>query len=908
MPFAGLVPLDERSARFLFGRDAEVAEAVELVADAASVGPISPGLAVPTPLVVVVGASGSGKSSLVRAGLVPALSDVRHAVVVRPGADPDASFMDARRRLGDHTGPALLVVDQLEELWTRSAGLSGTDALRSLLYPALPDTVIVSTLRADFYAAASRDTVLAAALRKRQLLIEPLAENALARVVTGPAEIAGLEIEPGLTDRIVGDALVHSRSGAVVASLPHLSHCLRRMWETRDRNVFTHDLYEQTGGIGGALASTAEILYRSLPPEDCATARRLLLRLIVVEEGMAPTAGELPVSTVRAAGEQRIVDRLASERLVVVDDKEVRLAHEALVVAWPRLVGWIDEDRAALKTANLVEREAGEWRARSEDPDLLLRGTRLDAAAALVDSSTLLSEPARSFVAAGRQAAEQARARAIRTDRRLRRLLIAASAAAVVALVGCLGLVYTADRLASARDGAQAGGMAAASLDLADRDPAMADQLALAAFDAADSVETRSAILEAGAHPRTVNLEGPTGVRFIGAAVDASLMVVGGSGRELDLFDTRPVVPRLVATLPAPLGGNPKGEVYATCLSADGRWLAAGGTAGILRVWDLSDPARPVMVADGIELGGTIYDLAMDPKRGVLYTAAAVSGDGAPAAVRTWRLGARLTEEAPLDAAGPVSALSVLDGGRVAVGDAAGLVSVWDPQHPEAALAQRVVGGRQVTGIAQQGGDLIVSSRAAKGFRLAWDQSADTLGEPEEVGSFTNWVNDVATSPQARLAALGSSDKSVVVLDGEGVVRERIPVGDNVTSLAFIAPRRLAIGSVDGRTIVRDLPPYAGNGTFGSVYGTGWARDRPLVALGAVAATGMHDVSLWDVHDPARPVEVGRLRKGSAEGRSNGAVDVTPDGRLVVDSTDAGWIDGWDVSHPDRPVEQFAVP
>ncbi|MBT9256793.1 helix-turn-helix domain-containing protein [Phycicoccus sp. MAQZ13P-2] len=900
-PFPGLMPFEADAAPFFFGREQEVTDLVARVDDAVRAGRTGFGV----PLVLVVGSSGSGKSSLVRAGLLPRLDPGTLTAVVRPGTDPPRAFAEARERLSAAPAPAVVVVDQLEELWTLSDPHLGLASLRDLLAGCPDGTVVVAALRADFYGAATRHPVLAEALRTRQLVLEPLGEAALARTVTGPCDRAGIELAPGLVDRIVADARVTGGGGAV-RSLPHVSHCLRQMWDRRERNILSHALYEEVGRIEGALSSTAEAFWSSLHESERPVARALLLRLVVVEDGVPPTAGEVPLEAVRHDPEQRIAHRLSVDRLVTLDGHSVRLCHEALTTAWPRMAEWIEEDRAVLKTMRLVEREAAEWSASGRDDDLLLRGARLEAAAALdADGTSRLSPLGAEFVRAGTAAATADRQRAQRQVRRRRRWLVVTSVVSLVAVVACLGLVLGAQRLRVARDDATSRQLAAQARDLADLDPAMSAQLALAAGTTADTLEGRSAVVDAAASPTTVNVNGPTGLRFVAASPSAGLLASAGESPDLLVYDVSGVLPRRVATLSSPVDGSPGGAVFALAVSDDGRWLGAGGTAGILRVWDLSDRTHPRVVLDVPDVGGTVNDLAFTADSTTLVVGAAAGVDDPVVPVRRWRLVDGPTELDPLPSRAQVSAVAVLAGGLVAVGDAEGHLVVRDPARPKTPVDDRRVTERQVTGIAQRGGILAVSTRAAAAFLVPWDRERRALGEPRAVGAFANWVNDAAASPGADLLAFASSDKTVTVVDDAGTVRETVDVADNVTAVTFVDDRRLAVAVVNGQVLLRDLPPYPGNGGIGTVYSTGWARDRPLAVVNTVGAGTDQDVSIWDVRDPSRPRETGRIRSGPAPGRSVGGGDISPDGRLLVYVTDAGYLVGVDVTDPAHPVDSF---
>lgn len=358
-PYRGLEAFREEDAAFFFGREALVKRLVDRVRHA--------------PLTALVGRSGSGKSSLVQAGLFPALhatpGAVWHVVALRPGADPlvalaaafDPPPADAgrtwqlaylngaaaclrdgrvgvRQLAGSVLAPSpesariLLVVDQWEELYTQAG--RGDDVARFvalILELAEAERVHgVLGLRADFYADAMGHPGMSRLLEGDQVTVEAMAREDLERVINGPAEAMGLRLDDGLLDRVLDDV------GDAPGNLPLLEHALHELWLRRQGPLLTFDAYRAIGGIRGAIAERARHAYRSLPPAQQGAARRLLVSLVTPGEGREDTRARIPMP--EGPDEREVIRRFAGKdnRLLVTGtdlagQPTVEVSHEALI-------------------------------------------------------------------------------------------------------------------------------------------------------------------------------------------------------------------------------------------------------------------------------------------------------------------------------------------------------------------------------------------------------------------------------------------------------------------------------------------------------------------------------------------------------------------------------------------------
>ncbi len=441
-PFKGLASFEPVDADYFFGRERLVAELVARLVGAGFLG--------------IVGPSGSGKSSVLRAGLLPALaggvlpgSGGWRRLLLRPGErpleelrrvlvsgakDPLAEALDALPA----NARLLLAVDQLEELFTACRSDAERAAFADTLARAAADpdgrAIVVVALRADFYGRFAAYPGFAELLGGNQVLVGPMQASDLRRAVELPAGRVGLRVEPGLSDALVDD--VEGEPGA----LPLLSTALLELWQTRQENTLTLAAYRESGGVHGAVARLAEGTYARIPDEHKPLVRALMLRLVGEDEGDAPVRRRAPLSELDLERNEDVADvlaTLADSRLVTVSEGSVEVAHEALLREWPRLHEWIEEDTEGRRLRRHITQAASEWDAAGRDRGELYRGARLAAALDwTADHALDVNELEREFVTESREASEQEAKRARRTNRRLRVLLAGVAVLLAAAVAG----------------------------------------------------------------------------------------------------------------------------------------------------------------------------------------------------------------------------------------------------------------------------------------------------------------------------------------------------------------------------------------------------------------------------------------------------------------------------------------
>jgi transcriptional regulator with XRE-family HTH domain len=474
-PYRGLASFQPEDAAWFFGREELVLHLVRL-----ATGPGAPGL----PL-TVVGPSGSGKSSLLRAGLVPRLRagsparpGGRPVVLITPGAAPveaRAAHLAPLARPG--TGgplsagplaqglreeperyarlvsrgdePPAIIVDQFEEIFTAGAGEDGRREFVRALSVLSEHTLVVAGLRADFYGHALAYPGLARSLQERQIVVGPMSASQLRRAIVEPAHKAGRDIEDALVAVLLADMRPHGTpvpGGHEAGALPRLSHALLATWELSRGGRLTVADYQAGGGIRDAIARTAENAYAALGTSAQETARQLFLRLVHVGDDGREARARLPLGDLPgdASATAAVLERFVSRRLITRDQDAAEITHEAVLAAWPRLRGWIDTDREDIRVRRSVEVAAQAWAQAGREPAALLRGGQLALAAGWAGSAArraALSRLARDFVDAG-LAEERAQQAAQR--RRIRRLrqLTAALTVLVLLTVGLAGYAF----------------------------------------------------------------------------------------------------------------------------------------------------------------------------------------------------------------------------------------------------------------------------------------------------------------------------------------------------------------------------------------------------------------------------------------------------------------------------------
>ncbi|MFI6520364.1 helix-turn-helix domain-containing protein [Spirillospora sp. NPDC050679] len=938
-PYPGLAAFGSAEARWFFGREQATAALVERLHQRwLGTGPL-----------MVVGPSGAGKSSLLHAGLLPAIA--RGALPVpgsrswpvlslTPTARPVAELVaglarttgldpgTAVRALAEGPGtlaavlrrtvpgpgvvprqgaPGLvMVVDQFEETFTlcededdRRAFIGALCALASAdagQGAGRSPILVVLGVRADFYGHCLAYPELVAALGDGQVPLGPMSRAELHEAIVGPARAAGLELEPGLAELLLGELGAQDGPGPRLGAgvLPLLAHALLTTWQQRQNGRMTVAAYRLTGGIREGISASAERVYLGLDEHGRAAARQVLLSLVRVGEGDQDTrrrvgrdrlAARLPDPDAAA----RVLGAFADARLVTLDEGCVEIAHEALLYAWPRLRGWIDADRAGLRDRQRLVEAAEAWEAGGYDPALLYRGTQL--ALALDWISGRPGERGaleRRFLDAGERHEQAEAAARRRRTRRLRRL-IAVLSALVLLTAGATGFALRQRSVALAQRDITA---AQVAVDQAERlrqvDPSLAMKLSLAAYRLAPGPQTRGAVLASSGSVFSARVPGhrwsvrqmvfrgttlvsagndglvllndvrtprrpvteaavreTTEIGGMAVSPDGALMATGGEDGAVtvrSLRGRRPIV------FTAPLGV----QVSALAFGPDGRTLSAATTDGAIRLWDLTDPARPMvrMPPEGGH-GAAVNGLTYSPDARTLASA----GDD-----RTVRL--------------------------------------WDVSRPRSPAPASVIRRHhaQVRGVAfAPDGRLLASASYDRTVHLTDVSDPRRPGRTRVLTGHTGLVNQAAFRADGRLLATVGDDQTTRLWDvASGRRFMTLPQPNPVRAVAFDQDgSTLATGDDEGRLMVWRMPPPVLLGPPGGLWTVRHAPNGRLLATGGADGTAR----LWDVGDLYRPAMLAALR------HPGGVHEVRfgPGGRLLVTAGEDRAARLWDVTDPRRP-------
>jgi WD40 repeat protein len=640
-PYRGLARFEPDDRHLFFGRDRVVDEVGHLVCEHR--------------FAVLFGPSGSGKSSLLRAGLVPRL---REEIVARgcpatlriltPGAMPATTYGHLLSPAEDEP-QSWVVVDQFEEVFTLCRDPQERSRFVDLLLAArAPDSRlrVLVAVRADFYARCAEHRGLADALRGAGLLLGPMTADELREAVVGPAQAAGCRVERTLTARLVDE--VQGEPGG----LPMLSHALLETWRRRKGRMLTLAGYEAVGGVRGAIAASAEEVYGGLSAAQAGAARRVLLRMVEPGQGTPDTRRPLTRAELEEwadADVRVVVERLTRARLLTADEDGVQLAHEALITCWPRLHGWIEEDRERLRHHRMLADAARTWLEHDRDPGYLYRGNRLARTEELFPdpaADLALTVPERAFLSAALDARAAEQRAAARISRRHRILTVSLSAVLVVALLTAVAVWRAYDDNERRRIQEAARQVADVADALRTTDPRTALLLGAAAWRVAELPESRRALLGSLAQQETDTFTDPvpgdSAWRSLSASGRTLLSPVDRTWRTWDVRTGRRTGS----------GRLPGGMVLGA--SPDVRVLVVSGEDGI-RLWDTAtghwtgglDPLpqnadvsftgddRAFLVTEGNRLrlrsvtdGRVLFDA---PAPGM--TVAALSADGRRAAV-----------------------------------------------------------------------------------------------------------------------------------------------------------------------------------------------------------------------------------------------------------------------------------
>jgi WD40 repeat protein/serine/threonine protein kinase len=815
-PYRGLAAFKADDASYFFGRE----QAVDAFVNRLRV----------QPLIAVVGPSGAGKSSFVQAGVIPALGEDWRAIIVRPGQAPlvalasrlasariRASELPARlredpARLGDllrddamARGPIVLIVDQLEELFTLCRDAIERNAFAAAIASAgrsVDDPVrVILTLRDDFLVTAQ----MLASLRDRighglQLLTTPSRDD-LERVLVEPARRVGYEFEdPELPARMVAE--VADRPGALAL----LSFTAAQLWEQRDRHFrrLPTKAYELLGGVGGALARHAEGLLENEPAHEQRLIREAF-RHLVTAEGTRAVLSRRELAAVMGEGAESVIERLVASRLLTAregdSEEQIEIAHEALITAWPRLVEWQREDREGARLRDQLRSAARQWDSRGRPRGLLWR-----------DDALVELQLWRSRYPGALTETEDAFAKASIADaargRRLRRGILVTVLALMAVAVAVL--IYARDQAAQQREAARE-----AAARERERSIGEIVERARTATLANRSEEARAAIDDA--------------IR-LGSTMTPSLALLAANAKQAQQA--------LVATL-----RGHDNAIQSVELGADGHLLTASMDM-TARLWD-SNAHRVLatLSACRVQLWAAKYSpakdrVALDCSDGNIYVYAAGGV-----------LQQTLRAAKSVAVADFVSSVFAPNGNRIAT-VADGIVKMWDARTGAEQWSVSMPLVHELTTFSRDGARLVTSAggdATGGGTVTIWDANTGRVLHTLATG-YVRWMD---VDPTNTWLATGGNDKVVRVwrladghlqrsLVGHSGFVERVKFsadGSLIASVSRDSTLRLWRGEADAQ--------HAGELVISLPVGSGFVTDMAFDATGKLVAGTSDGLVMW---------------------------------------------------------------
>ncbi|GAB4433049.1 MAG: hypothetical protein OHK0015_21370 [Chloroflexi bacterium OHK40] len=890
-PFVGLRAFGEGDAASFFGREALQQQLLGRLGEG---GELSRFLA-------VVGPSGSGKSSVVRAGLIPALragalpgSEQWYVVDLLPGADPYAALAAALWKIApsgieaddlrallqadarglvravrlvlppDQATELVLVIDQFEELFTltedEGTRVAVLDRIVTAVLDERPRLRVVLTLRADFLDRPLRYVDFGELLKQRSELVLPLTPDELERAIIGPSARIGVGLEPGLTAALISE--VEGRPGA----LPLLQHALSELFLRRSGRALTRAAYTEIDGVVGALTRSAESCYAALEDQQQELIRQLFLRLITIGDGAEDTRRRVPRSELQGLGTEADIEavlmRFGRARLLSFDrdtasrEPTVEVTHEALLRAWPRLQGWVEGARAEVLVQRRLALAAAEWTVAEYEPSYLATGGRLAQFTALgAGGSVRLTTGEQAFVAASQAAADAAAA---------------------------------AERERQARELAQAQALAEEQ-----RQRAEAAQLAQAAAEQAAVAQQRGArrlrslvgalalffLVAAGLSGFAFQQRGEAQANLIGSeaqrlAAEANRMIaIDGNSEVAALLALRSInrvyTPQgdeaieaaVRTTLPTQIIAPGGGPIAAVVYTPDGSQLILGSQDGRIYIWNV---ASSRMIGSIQAHEEEIFKLYVTPD------GAQVLSTGIDGVARLWDLASQSLVHELAQGTTLLGAAAIAPDGSTIVANSETGVREWDRRS--GALKRTLPAGADVLSLAIAPDGRYLATGSLDGRLILWDRAS---GEAMLTYTpFDGGVEDIAFTPDGRYL-LATGDLEMRLYDRvSGVLMRTMRGHTGAIPDLELSPdgTRVATASWDGTARLWDLGSGAQvmqlAGHTGLVIGVAFAPDGRSLATAGYDRTAR----IW-------PLSSGEGRFRTLEVGWTMALAVSPDGR-----------------------------
>jgi WD40 repeat protein/serine/threonine protein kinase/DNA-binding XRE family transcriptional regulator len=926
-PYKGLRAFDELDAVDFFGRESLTQQLLARLGEGEDL----------SRFLVVAGPSGSGKSSVVRAGLIPAIrrgalpgSENWFIVELLPGSNPLEELELALLRIAvnppsnliawlrkdkrsllravdrclpdDPTIELVLVIDQFEELFT----LVQDEAIRAhLLENLLTATLdeksrlqIIITLRADFVDRLLNYVDFGELIRQRTEFVLPLTADEAERAIVGPAARVGLQIEAGVVSATVRD--LSDQPG----SLPLLQYALTELFEKREGNQVTKSAYQAIGGVLGALGRRAEDAFAGLDKGSQNTARQLFLRLVTLGEGVEDTRRRVLRSDLESLVKQNteedlrgpekreiqsILDAFGRSRLLTFDrdprtrEPTIELAHEALIRSWRRLRNWLAEGREDLRIQRQLTLAAREWVHARNDPSFLATGARLARFEALaVESDLALNDEERVYLNASVAERQRRAAESTAQQRRILNLQRWVIGILTVGILVAAGLTIFArtqrnEALAQA-DIAFSRQLAAQALAEVQKSLGNDEYAALLAISSLniqyDPIADAALVEAASKLPLKVFTGHSDELRSVAFSPDGKYVLTGGLDTTVKMWEA--ATGKAVQTF-----HSHEGEVYSVAFSPNGKYILSGSADMTAKLWE---------VASGIEIltlrGHTsdVFDVAFSADGQYMLTA---SGDGA---VKLWEIATGQEIRTFREREDWYLSIAISpDGKYVLAGTGRNTASLWETAT--GTEIHTLVGHSNfVYSVAFSPNSKYLLTGSVDNTAKLWD--AETGRELYTIRGHSSSVRSVAFSPDGKYILTGSADRTARLWDvatGQEVRSWRGHFG-RVWSVAISQDGKYVLtGSADGTAKLWNFAAGEGHtlrGHTAEVYGTAFSPDGEYALTSSLDQTA----KLWDIGSGQE------LRTFSGHDGLVMSVDFSPDAKYALTGGEDGTAKVWNVA------------
>lgn len=917
-PFKGLRAFGEADAENFFGRETFIQQLLMRLGEGGDL----------RRFLAVIGPSGSGKSSVVRAGLIPALRrgalpgsenwffvdmlpgkhpfEELEASLLRVAVNPPESllsqFKDGNRGLlravhrilpADESVELVLLIDQFEEVFT----LIEDETERALFLESLAAAVldersrlhVIVTLRADFTDKPLRYVDFGELLNRRFEFVLPLTPDEVERAVAGPAQRVGLKLEKGLVSTIIRDA------GNQPGTLPLLQYALSELFEKREGRLLTHKAYREIGGVAGALGRSAEMVFADLDEAGEVAARQLFLRLVTLGEGTEDTRRRALRAEIEALhGDQQlalrhVIQSFGNARLLSFDrdpmtrGATIEVAHEALLREWVRLREWLNESRGDIRLQRQLAAVAQEWQNSGHDLSFLMTGSRLEQFEGWSDNTTVaLTAVERTYL--GASIAERDRREAEERERMLREMASAQKLAEterqsvvrlrfrnrLITAVGIIAMILAVAALSFSNQANANAVNAEKNAELALNAQATAQTSNAQAI--ADFTHSEALRLATEANSVKLNNGDPNLVALL--SIQSLNMQYTPSGDAMLTSLTSLQIP------PQVLSAHTE-QITDFDISRDGRYLATASDDTTARLWDLST-------------GETIHVFSHEtsPVWGVAFSpdGKSLATTGVDGTLRLWNVVSGEGEKV-LSAPTELYLPAFSPDGRYII--ALGLdpkALIWDVSTGQ--VVQVLTGHTQQLNRAvySPDGRYVLTGSNDNTARL-WD--ADTGEELQVFAGHTNGVGAVAFSPDEKYIATGDDYVARLwdLATGQ-IVHEFSGHQDTLSAIQFSLDGQLLLtGSRDNTARFWDI----GTGETTRIFGgnTGWVQDVAFTPDGAAIITVGEEngvAKIWNLQ-----TFPGGMQYAGHDGPVWQA-SFSPDGRQLVTTGNVGSAQIWDTA------------